>query len=170
MNSSFLIEVDTHSKWPEVAIISSTTSAKTIEALRAMFSTHGLPNQIVSDNGTQFVSTEFKTFLQKNGIQHLTSAPYHPGTNGLAERFARTVKASLKNDRSTASLQYKLHAFLLKYRNCLHAATGNSPAVMLMAPITILLRPTQTGHSKKSYERGKITSRTRKTPASAHRW
>ena len=131
MNSMLLIAVDARSKWPEVAITSSKTS-KTIEALRAMFSTHGLPSQIVSDNGPQFLSTEFKPFLQMNGIQHLTSAQYHPRTNGLAERFVRTMKESFKNDRSTASLQYKLDTFLLKYRNCPHATTGNSPAVMLM--------------------------------------
>lgn len=132
MNSMFLIAVDAHSKWPEVSIMSSTTSAKTIEALRTMFATHGLPSQIVSDNGPQFVSAEFNTFLKLNGIQHLTSAPYHPRTNGLAERFVRTMKAALKNDKSTAPLQYKLDTFLLKYRNCPHATTGNSPAVMLM--------------------------------------
>ena len=134
MNSTFLVAVDTHSKWPEVYTMSSTKSSKTIEVLRTMFATHGLPTQIASDNGSHLVSEEFETFLKMNGIQHLTSAPYHPRTYGLAERFVRTMKEALKNDKGNASLRYKLDTFLMKYRNCPHTTTGNSPAVMLMGP------------------------------------
>ncbi|XP_044175358.1 uncharacterized protein K02A2.6-like [Acropora millepora] len=94
MNSMFLVAVDAHSKWPEVYIMSSTTSSKTIEVLRTMFATHGVATQIVSDNGSQLVSEEFETFLK-------TSAPYHPRTNGLAERFVRTMKEALKSQVQT---------------------------------------------------------------------
>ena len=84
-NSMFLVAVDAR---PEVYIISSTASPNTIEVLRTMFATHGLPTQVVSDSSSQLVSEEFETFLKMNGIQHLTSPPYHPRTNGLAERFS----------------------------------------------------------------------------------
>ena len=64
---------------------------------------HFLPHMVCQlklfDNGSQLVSEEFETFLKMNGIQHLTSAPYHPTTNGLAERFVRTMKEALKNDK-----------------------------------------------------------------------
>ncbi len=66
-------------------IMQSTSSAMTIEKLHLIFSTHGLPQKIVSDNGPSFTSDEFKKFMQKNGIRHVTSAPYHLSTNGLAE-------------------------------------------------------------------------------------
>ena len=79
----FLVAVDSHSKWPEVFIMSTTVS-KTIEVLRVMFAAYGLPDQIVSDNGPQFISSEFATFLKQNGVKHIRSAPYHPSTNGLA--------------------------------------------------------------------------------------
>ena len=46
----------------------------------------GLPVHIVSDSGTQFTSSEFESFLSKNGIAHTCTAPGHPETNGLAER------------------------------------------------------------------------------------
>ena len=155
MNSMFLVAVDAHSKWPEVYIMSSTTSSKTIEVLRTMFATHGLPTQIVSDNGSQLVSEEFETFLKMNGIQHLTSAPYHPRTNGLAERFVRTMKEALKNDKGNVSLRYKLDTFLMKYCNCPHTTTGNSPAVMLMGhPLRCrldLLKPDITRTVEKSF-------------------
>ena len=52
----FLVVVDEHSKWPEVAVMASTTADSTIEVLRALFAQFGLPEQIVSDNGPQFVS------------------------------------------------------------------------------------------------------------------
>ena len=71
----FLVAADAHSKWPEVYIMSSTTSSKTIEVLRTMLATHGLPTHIIPDNGSQLVSEQFETFLKMNGIQHITSAP-----------------------------------------------------------------------------------------------
>ncbi|XP_022785748.1 uncharacterized protein K02A2.6-like [Stylophora pistillata] len=155
MNSMFLVAVDAHSKWPEVHIMSSTTSSKTIQVLRTIFATHGLPTQIVYDNGSQLRSEEFETFLKMNGIQHLTSAPYHPRTNGLAKRFVRTMKEALKSDESNASLRYKLDTFPMKYRNCPHTTTGNSPAVMLMGdPLRCrldLLKPHITRTVEKSF-------------------
>ena len=128
----YLVVVDAYTKWLEVKIMSSTTSTKTIEALREIFATHGLPAQLVSDNGPQFSSEEFISFLKANGIQELKSAPYHPKTNGLAERFVRTLKEALTADKSSRSIQHKVNNFLLQYRNCPHATTGNSPAIMLM--------------------------------------
>ena len=106
MNSMFLVAVDAHSKWPDVYIMSSTTSSKTIKELRNMSVTHALPTQIVSDNGSQL--EEFETFLEMNGIQHLTSAPYHPRTNGLAESFVQTMREALKNEKANTSPKFKL--------------------------------------------------------------
>lgn len=74
---TFLIAVDAYSKWPEVIIMPSTTSEKTIDVLRTMFAQYGLPEHLVSDNGPQFTSTEFKQFLKGNHIKHILSAPYH---------------------------------------------------------------------------------------------
>jgi len=65
--------------------MTQTTSAKTIIALRALFAVHGIPHQIVPDNGPQFVSSDFEGFTRINGIKHSRSSPYHPATNGGAE-------------------------------------------------------------------------------------
>ena len=86
----FLIVVDAHSKWMGVKPVSSATSTATVEHLRSMFSIHGLPEMLITDNGSVFTSAEFKEFLNRNGIQHITSAPYHPASNGLAERAVQT--------------------------------------------------------------------------------
>lgn len=109
----------------------STTTKKTIEKLEEMFSRYGIPVQLVSDNGPQFVSEEMEAFLRRNGIQHIKSAPYHPATNGLAERFVQTLKLSLKASVSQGSLHQRLHSFLLTYRNTPHGTTRSSPAELL---------------------------------------
>ena len=81
-----LVVIDAHSKWVDVAAVTSAASSITIEKLRGVFATHGIPDVIVSDNGTVFTSDEFETFLRLNGIRHVRSAPYHPSTDDLAER------------------------------------------------------------------------------------
>ena len=65
--------------------------------LRVLFAQLGLPDTTVTDNGTCFVSAEFKAYLTKNRIKQITSAPYHPPTNGMAERAMQIVKQGLKN-------------------------------------------------------------------------
>ena len=86
LDHMFLLVIDSHSKWLEVFVMSSTTSIKTIDTLKSLFARYGLPEQIVSDNGPQFTSDEFKSFCKSNGIRHITGAPYHPSTNGAIER------------------------------------------------------------------------------------
>ena len=73
----------------------------------------GLPHTIVSDNGTQFTATEFQEFCQRGGIRHTTVAPYHPSSNGLAERAVRVVKDGLKK-LSGDTLENKLSALLFQ--------------------------------------------------------
>lgn len=90
----FFVAVDAHSKWLEVEIVPSASTAVTISKLRSMFATHSLPHILVSDNGVAFTSLEFKAFLGQNAIRHVTSAPYHPATNGMAERYVQTFKAA----------------------------------------------------------------------------
>ena len=92
----FLVIVDAHSKWMDVHIMQSITSAKMIEKLRIVFANHGIPLKIVTDNGPSFTSSEFKEFMSRNGIKHITSAPYHPSSNGLAERAVQSFKAGIK--------------------------------------------------------------------------
>ncbi len=87
--------IDAHSKWIEVFPTKSSTSTVVIENLRTVFAQFGIPETIVSDNGPCFVSEEFSSFLKANGVKQITSAPYHPATNGLAERAVQIVKRGL---------------------------------------------------------------------------
>ena len=76
--------VDAYSKFVEVVPLTHATSANTIAALRNIFCYFGLPEHLVTDNGTQFMSDEFQKFIRDNDI--LPTAPGHPATNGLISR------------------------------------------------------------------------------------
>lgn len=131
LGKMFLIVVDAYSKWLEVKPVSSATSATTIEQLRAIFATHGLPEMLVTDNGSIFTSAEFQQFTKLNGIRHTKSAPYHPASNGLAERAVQTFKESMKKSTED-SLDTRIARFLFRYRLTPHSTTGMAPAQLLL--------------------------------------
>ncbi len=134
LGKMFFVVVDAHSKWPEVSIMStSSTSQKTIDILRSLFARYGLPQQLVSDNGPQFTSKEFEQFVRANGVRHIKSAPYHPASNGQVERFIRTMKRSLRaGERDGRSLHHGLAEFLFTYRTMAHATTNASPSELFL--------------------------------------
>ena len=107
LGKNFLLLVDAHSKWPEIVEMSSTTSLQTVKVLSKLFASYGFPLQIVSDNGPQFVSAEFKQFLKMNGVKHILCTPYHPSSNGLVERFVKTFKRPMKSGESSGTLLVK---------------------------------------------------------------
>ena len=131
LGKMFLVVVDAHSKWLEIEMVPSATSAHTIAKLRCMFAMHGLPQLVVSDNGTVFTSGEFKEFLEQIGIHHVRSSPYHPASNGLAERYVQTFKTSLKKS-GDVDVQQQFSQFLFCYCTTPHSRTGVSPAQLLM--------------------------------------
>ena len=131
MGYMFLVIKDAHSKWLDAHVMSTITSAKTIDVLRVVFATHGLPRKVISDNGPSFTSLEFKNFMQENGIHHITSAPYHPSTNSLAERGVQTLKRGLKHTAGS-TVQEKLSRFLFNYRITPHSTTAVAPCELLM--------------------------------------
>ena len=129
----FLLVVDAHSIWTEVFEMNQTTSTKTIQALRQLFSSYGLPEQDVSDNGPHFVSSEFHNFLLNNGIRHIHSSPYHPASNGLVERFVRTFKEPMKASKHDGlTLSHRIANFLVTYRNTPYATTQQSPCSLFL--------------------------------------
>ncbi|KHJ97275.1 integrase core domain protein [Oesophagostomum dentatum] len=91
-----LVVVDAYSKWPEAFVMSSSSTAVTLRGLRILFAPFGNPGVIVSDNGPQFTATEFQQFCMKQGIACVRSPPFHPQSNGQAERFSyRTPSTSV---------------------------------------------------------------------------
>ena len=91
----------------------------------------GLPQSVVTDNGSCFCSEEFTSFLKNNGILHLKSAPYHPSTNGLAERAVQTFKQGMKKFIN-GEVKDRVSRFLAHYRMTPHTTTGVSPAELFL--------------------------------------
>lgn len=130
----YLIVVDSYTKWLEVCETSTTSSLNTIECLRSIFATFGLPKFLVSDNASSFSSQEFSEFLHKNRVIHVTSPPYNPSSNGAAENCVKLVKGALVRaltaDHESNTKQI-ICRFLLDYRNTVHCTTGVSPANLM---------------------------------------
>ena len=127
---NFLTVIDAHSKWIEAFPATSSSTSVTIELLRPLFAQFGLPETIVTDNGSCFISADFQHFLTMNGIKHITSSPYHPSTNGLAERAVQIVKKGLKKV-TEGSIRSRIAKVLLAYRTTPHSTTGSTPASLL---------------------------------------
>ena len=124
-NTTYLIVVDYFSRFPEVKALSSTTSSSVINALKTMFARFGIPETLISDNGPQFSSLEFKEFSGVYEFNHVTSSPLYPQSNGQAVRSVQTVKHLLKDSSDP-------HMALLTYRSTPFPWCGLSPAQLLM--------------------------------------
>ena len=108
-DTTYLQVTDYFSRYPEICRLTSTTSAATIQAMKAIFSRHGIPHTLRSDNGPhQFDSGEFESFSERYNFTHTTSSPHYPQSNGFIERGVKTVKKLLQksDDPYLAMLNY----------------------------------------------------------------
>jgi transposase InsO family protein len=150
-----LVAIDYYSKWPEVAMCGSPTSAAIITFLTGLFHRFGLIEEIVTDNGVQFTSTEFADFLKLHGIRHCRTALYSPQANAEAERFNRVLKEGIRAAMTEGkSFSTGVRQTLAAYRMTVHATTGVSPASLMLAfpartPLSIL-RPVNWTHRQPS--------------------
>ena len=133
LGRQFLIITDSFTKWVDVYEVPSTATEHVIQKLRQSSAIQGLPDDVVSDNATSFISSEFKRFAKQEGFRHTTSAPYHPSSNGAAERVVQNFKQTLKKLRhgSKESIATQLSKLLFAFRHTPSTATGLSPAEML---------------------------------------
>ncbi|XP_060081822.1 uncharacterized protein K02A2.6-like [Ylistrum balloti] len=124
-NESYLLTVDYFSKWPEIVRLESTTAKCVISHMKSQMAKYGIPDLVISDNGPQFASFEFKQFSQQYQFEHATSSPHYPQSNGQAERTVQTVKRLLKKSNDP-------YLALLEYRNSNIDEVGLSPAQMFL--------------------------------------
>ena len=117
-----------------------------IRALSEIFSRWGVPEILVSDNGRQFSSAEFRIFANEWQFQHVTSSPRYPQSNGKVENAVRTVKRLFQKCALSGQSEFRA---LLDWRNTPSEGIGSSPAQRIMGrrckttlPISdALLRP-----------------------------
>ena len=97
----YVIVVDSFSKWPKVHRFKSPTTEITIKFLHELLARFGVVDTLVSDNGTQFTSGEFRDFCETYPIEHIPIPLYHPRSDGQAEWFVDTLKRTLKKAMAT---------------------------------------------------------------------
>ncbi len=124
-NKQYLLLVDYFSRYPEVRELKSTTSKVIIQHLKSLFSHHGIPEILRSDNGPQFSSLEFAKFASTYEFQHTTSSPRFPQSNGQVERFVKTMKAMMSKSEDP-------YLALLSYRSTPLPWCSLSPAELCM--------------------------------------
>ncbi|KAL7851818.1 hypothetical protein SRHO_G00176030 [Serrasalmus rhombeus] len=116
---TYLLLVDYFSRYIEVAHLSVATAGTVIAALKDVFSRHGIPETVISDNGPQYSCELFRDFAEEYGFTHCTSSPRYLQANGEAERAVATVKGEEKQKA------------LMTYR-ATPLECGYSPAQLLM--------------------------------------
>ena len=130
---TLLILVDYYSRFPFVEILKSTTSATIISKLFKIFSVHGSPETLTSDNREQFISI-MESFLNINGITHTRALPLWPLANGQIQRINHVIKkatqAAINEGRNW---KHELDTFLLSHRNTPHCTTGETPCFLLFS-------------------------------------
>ena len=102
----YVIIVDYFSLWPEVYLLGRPDSPNVAHMIKNAFSRHGIAKELVSDNGQQYASQEFRLFKSQWQFEHTTSSPHYPRSNGLAECTVKAVKRLIKKcHRSNQDIQ-----------------------------------------------------------------
>ena len=125
--------VDFATRYPEAVPLKNIDTETVAEALVDIFSRLGVPEEILSDLGTQFVSECMKEVTRLLSIKQLTTTPYHPMCNGLTEKFNGTMKSMLKRLCSEQPRQWHryINPLLFAYREVPQESTGFSPFELL---------------------------------------
>ncbi|XP_014771418.1 uncharacterized protein K02A2.6-like [Octopus bimaculoides] len=108
---------------------------------------------IVSDNGTQFVSSEFRKFCEMFMVEHKMIAPYHPRSNGQAECFVDIFKRALRKENKEVTDEVALQQFLRLYRVTSNPNTpeGSSPVeLMFTRKVKLVFDKLLPGEERKS--------------------
>ena len=146
---TLLVISDYYSNYIEVARITSITSKSIIKELKAVFARFGIPEVLVTDNGTQFSSAEFSVFARTWGFDHVTSSPRYPQSNGKAENAVKTVKRLFKKCKQAGQSGFLA---LLDWRNTPTEGIGTSPAERLMGCRCRTLLPVAANLLKPRYD------------------
>ncbi len=134
-NRYVLVTMDYFSKWPEVYPIPN-QEAGTVEnvIVREFFCRFGIPMELHSDQGRNFESNLLKEVCMIPGIHKTRTTPYHLQSDGMVERFNRTLVAQLSlfiNENQT-DWDEQLSTVLLAYWTAVHKSTGQTPAKLMM--------------------------------------
>jgi len=160
----FLTIVDYATRYPEAVPLKGITTEEVAEAMFSVFSRVGFPNEVLSDQGSQFLSSVMKEVARLMSIKQITTSPYNPRCNGLTEKLNGVIKTMLKRltvDKPKDWDRY-IDALLFAYREVPQDSTGYSPFELLYGrtvrgPMQILQKywtqeDLEEGETKNSYQ------------------
>ena len=129
---SVIVVIDYYSRFFEAGLLKSTKTDKVVEFLDTIFCRFGYPQALRTDNGPQFISGEFRLYLETHGIHWVSTTPLWPQANGLVERANRTILKVLKIACvEKKDLQVEFRKFLVAYRSTPHSGTGCTPFALM---------------------------------------
>ena len=129
-NESYLLLVDYTSRFPIVHKLTSTTAQQVASHMKLIFSEHGWPETIISDNGPCYSAESFTKLMTDYSVNHITSSPHYPQSNGLAEKYVQIVKNLFYKAKEEGTDLYKS---LMIYRNTPLSHTLQSPMQILQS-------------------------------------
>ena len=138
IGKDYLLTIDYFSGWWEVDRLNDTTATAVIRVLKAHFGRWGIPSTLISDNGPQFTSAQFQTFLSEWEIQHHTSASGHPNANVKAESGVKAAKQMMEKCKRSNTDPFMA---LLEICNTPKQGAGSSPSQRLINRCTRTLPP-----------------------------
>ena len=159
-NKYILVVMDYSSKWPEAYAMKNTTSETVVKCLIDMTSRVGIPEELLTDNGSNFISKIMKSYCQAMGIRQIKTSPYHPQTDGMVERFNATLKTLIRKLTQNPGVEWDacLPYLLYAYRGTVHRTTGFSPYQMLFGRVMRMPLDTMVRFWKGKEESGENTS------------
>ena len=137
-DTDYAITVDYYSSFFEVDQLNTKTSKERIRKVKSHLARHGIPDQIISDNGQPFSSAAFQDFTKQYEFELITSSPGYLQSNGKAENAVKTAKNLIKKARAS---KCDPHIALLDWRNTPSAELGTSPIQRLFGRRTKTLLP-----------------------------
>ena len=139
----FHVVIDMFSRWPEVAVVSSTAFDKLQPSLERIWALHGKPDTITHDNGPPYDSREWRKYAKQVGFIRKPCSPEHPEANGIAERFmgviVKLVHAAIAEKKDP---KLEIERRLMQYRNTPHPSTGKTPSELMFNRVVRTRLPT----------------------------
>ncbi|KAJ1159403.1 hypothetical protein NDU88_012069 [Pleurodeles waltl] len=144
-NRFILVVVDHATRYPEAIPLRTTTAPAVAKALLGISSRVGFPKEVVSDRGSNFMSAYLKDMWKECGVTYKFTTPYHPQTNGLVERFNKTLKGMIMGlpEKLRRRWDILLPCLLFAYREVPQKGVGFSPFELLFGhpvrgPLTLV--------------------------------
>ncbi|XP_042247194.1 uncharacterized protein LOC121882816 [Thunnus maccoyii] len=158
-----LVVCDYATRFPEAFPLCTVTAPAVLRCLAQLFSRVGVPDEIITDQGTNFTSRLLQLFHRQLGIAVIKTTPYHPQTDGLVERFNQTLKKMLQKFVADTGRDWdQWLPFLFAYREVPQASTGFSPFELLygwdvQGPLDLLLKTWEAPASCSLLTQGRLT-------------